>query len=112
MVAFAYSEEEGTYSAEHYEDDVPAEVKQRRLDKLMAVQQRISAEMEAAKVGSVLKTIIDRKEGDYYVGRTEFCSPEVDPEVLIKATRRLRVGSFYDVRITDSDDFDLYGEVE
>lgn len=112
MGAFAYSEEEGTYSAEHYEDDVPAEVKQRRLDKLMAVQQRISAEVEAAKVGSVLKTIIDRKEGDYYVGRTEFCSPEVDPEVLIKATRRLRVGSFYDVRITDSDDFDLYGEVE
>lgn len=112
MGAFAYSEEEGTYSAEHYEDDVLAEVKQRRLDKLMAVQQRISAEVEAAKVGSVLKTIIDRKEGDYYVGRTEFCSPEVDPEVLIKATRRLRVGSFYDVRITDSDDFDLYGEVE
>lgn len=112
MGAFAYSEEEGTYSAEYYKDDVPAEVKQRRLDKLMAVQQRISAEIEAAKVGSVLKTIIDRKEGDYYIGRTEFCSPEVDPEVLIKATRRLRVGAFYDVRITDSDDFDLYGEVE
>lgn len=112
MGAFAYSEEEGTYSAEHYKDDVLAEVKQRRLDKIMAVQQRISAEIEAAKVGSVLKTIIDRKEGDYYIGRTEFCSPEVDPEVLIKATRRLRVGSFYDVRITDSDDFDLYGEVE
>lgn len=111
MGAFAYSEEEGTYSAEHYEDDVPAEEKQRRLDKLMAVQQRVSAEVEAAKVGSVLKTIIDRKEGDYYIGRTEFCSPEVDPEVLIKATRRLRVGSFYDVHITDSDDFDLYGEV-
>lgn len=87
-------------------------MKQRRLDKIMAVQQRISAEIEAAKVGSALKTIIDRKEGDYYIGRTEFCSPEVDPEVLIKATRRLRVGAFYDVRITDSDDFDLYGEVE
>ena len=112
MGAFAYSEEEGTYSAEHYDDDVPAEEKQRRLDKLMAVQQRVSAEVEAAKVGSVLKTIIDRKEGEYYIGRSEFCSPEVDPEILVKATRRLRVGSFYNVHITDSDDFDLYGEVE
>lgn len=112
MGAFAYSEEEGTYSAEHYEDDVPVEVKQRRLDKLMAVQQRISAEVEASKVGSVMKTIIDRKEGDYYIGRTEFCSPEVDPEVLIKDTRRLRRGCFYNVHITDSDDFDLYGEVK
>lgn len=113
MGAFAYSEEEGTYSAEHYEDDVPAEEKQRRLDKLMAVQQRISAEVEAAKVGKTLKTIIDRKEGEYYVGRTEFCSPEVDPEVLIPAdSRRLRTGCFYNVHITDSDDFDLYGEVE
>ena len=111
MGAFAYSEEEGTYSADHYEDDVPADVKQRRLDKLMAVQQRISAEVEASKVGSVMKTVIDRKEGEYYIGRTEFCSPEVDPEVLIKDTRRLRKGCFYDVHITDSDDFDLYGEV-
>ena len=112
MGAFAYSEEEGTYSAEHYDDDVPAEVKQRRLDKLMAVQQRISAEVEAAKVGKTLITIIDRREGDYYVGRTEFCSPEVDPEVLIPADkRRLRSGCFYNVHITDSDDFDLYGEI-
>ena len=112
MGAFAYSEEEGTYSAEHYDDDVPAEIKQRRLDKLMAVQQRISAEVEAAKVGKTLKTIVDRREGDYYVGRTEFCSPEVDPEVLIPVEkRRLRSGCFYNVHITDSDDFDLYGEV-
>ena len=112
MGAFAYSEEEGTYSAEHYDDDVPAEVKQRRLDKLMAVQQRISAEVEAAKVGKTLTTIIDRREGDYYVGRTEFCSPEVDAEVLIPADkRRLRSGCFYNVHITDSDDFDLYGEI-
>ncbi len=112
MGAFAYSEEEGTYSAEHYDDDVPAEIKQRRLDKLMAVQQRISAEVEAAKVGKTLKAIIDRREGDYYVGRTEFCSPEVDPEVLIPVEkRRLRSGCFYNVHITDSDDFDLYGEV-
>ena len=111
MGAFAYSAEDGTYSAEHYEDDVPQEEKQRRLDKLMAVQQRISAEVEALKVGTVLKTIVDRKEGDYYIGRSEFCSPEVDPEVLIKADHRLRVGNFYNVHITDSDDFDLYGEV-
>ena len=83
MGAFAYSEEEGTYSANNYEDDVPAEVKQRRLDELMILQQEISAEVEAEKVGKILKVIIDRKEGDYYIGRTEFCSPEVDPEVLI-----------------------------
>lgn len=112
MGAFAYSEEEGTYSANNYEDDVPAEVKQRRLDELMILQQEISAEVETEKVGKVLKVIIDRKEGDYYVGRTEFCSPEVDPEVLIKAgEKRLRVGCFYNVKITQSEEFDLYGEV-
>lgn len=112
MGAFAYSEEEGTYSANNYEDDVPAEVKQRRLDKLMILQQEISAEVEAEKVGKILKVIIDRKEGDYYIGRTEFCSPEVDPEVLIKAgEKRLRVGCFYNVKITRSEEFDLYGEV-
>lgn len=112
MGAFAYSEEEGTYSANNYEDDVPAEVKQRRLDKLMILQQEISAEVEAEKVGKILKVIIDRKEGDYYTGRTEFCSPEVDPEVLIKAgEKRLRVGCFYNVKITQSEEFDLYGEV-
>ena len=112
MGAFAYSEEEGTYSAQHYEDDVPQEVKERRLDQLMALQQEISAEVEAEKVGRVMTVIIDRKEGDYYVGRTEFCSPEVDPEVLIPAApRRLRVGCFYQVKITQSEEFDLYGEV-
>lgn len=112
MGAFAYSEEEGTYSANNYEDDVPAEVKQRRLDELMILQQEISAEVEAEKVGKILKVIIDRKEGDYYIGRTEFCSPEVDPEVLIKAgEKRLRVGCFYNVKITQSEEFDLYGEV-
>ena len=112
MGAFAYSEEEGTYSANNYEDDVPAEVKQRRLDKLMILQQEISAEVEAEKVGKILKVIIDRKEGDYYIGRTEFCSPEVDPEVLIKAgEKRLRMGCFYNVKITQSEEFDLYGEV-
>ena len=111
MGAFAYSEEEGTYSAKHYKDDVPEEVKQSRLDQLMALQQDISAEVESEKVGKVLKVIIDRKEGDYYIGRTEFCSPEVDPEVLIPATKRLRVGNFYDVKITSSEEFDLYGEL-
>ncbi len=110
MGAFAYSEEEGTYSAEHYQDDVPEEVKQARLDKLMRIQQNISAELEAEKVGHTLKVIIDRQEGDYYIGRTEFCSPEVDPEVLIPvAERRLTIGVFYEVQITDSEEFDLYG---
>ena len=111
MGAFAYSEEEGTYSANNYEDDVPAEVKQRRLDELMILQQDISAEIEAGKVGLTMPVVIDRKEGDYYIGRTEFCSPEVDPEVLIKADQRLRVGSFYKVKMTSSEEFDLYGEV-
>lgn len=113
MGAFAYSEEEGTYSAEHYQDDVPADVKQARLDKLMAVQEKISSEVEAAKVGKTFKVIIDRKEGDYYVGRTEACSPEVDPEVLIPvADRRLRTGHYYNVLMTGSDEFDLYGKVQ
>ena len=112
MGAFAYSEEEGTYSAEHYEDDVPADVKQNRLDELMAIQQEISTEIEAQKVGQVMKVIIDRKEGDYYIGRTEFCSPDVDPEVLIPVAKKtLYVGRFYDVKISNSDEFDLYGEV-
>jgi ribosomal protein S12 methylthiotransferase len=108
MGAFAYSEEEGTYSAQHYEDDVPADVKQQRLDKLMRIQQHISAELEAEKVGRVMRVIIDRQEGDYLIGRTEFCSPEVDPEVLIPATEALAIGEFYDVRITDAEEFDLY----
>lgn len=113
MGAFAYSEEEGTYSADNYEDDVPAEVKQKRLDKLMRIQQRISGEIEAEKVGKVMRVVVDRTEGDYYIARTEFCSPEVDPEVLIKAEkgRELQIGQFYDVRITDSEDFDLYAVV-
>ena len=112
MGAFAYSEEDGTYSAEHYEDDVPEDVKQRRLDKLMRVQQNISAEIEAQKVGQTLSVIIDRVEGDYYIGRTEFCSPEVDPEVLIHQDAKLEIGKIYQVRITDSEEFDLYGVVE
>ena len=110
MGAFAYSHEDGTYAYDHYEDDVPEEVKQQRLDKLMRVQQNISTSVEAEKVGHTLRVIIDRKEGDYYIGRTEYCSPEVDPEVLIPAKeKRLDIGSFYQVRITDSEEFDLYG---
>lgn len=112
MGAFAYSEEEGTYSATHYEDDVPEKVKQQRIDDLMKIQQGISEELESEKVGRVFKVIIDRTEGEYYIGRTEFCSPEVDPEVLIPIEgKTLQTGRFYDVRITDSDEFDLFGEV-
>ena len=112
MGAFAYSEEEGTYAAETYEDSIPHEVKQVRLDELMALQQEISAELSQAKIGQEFKVIIDRKEGEYYIGRTQFDSPEVDPEVLIKAEgKRLFSGRFYRVRITKADDFDLFGEV-
>ena len=112
MGAFAYSEEEGTYAAETYEDSIPQEVKQARLDELMAIQQGISAELSQAKIEQEIKVIIDRKEGEYYIGRTQFDSPEVDPEVLIKAAgQRLFSGRFYKVRITNADDFDLYGEV-
>ena len=106
--AFAYSEEDGTYSALHYEDDVPAEVKQQRLDKLMRVQQNISAEIEASKIGQTLRVVIDRQEGDWYIGRSEFCSPEVDPEVLIPVDEGLTIGEFYQVRVTDAEEFDLY----
>lgn len=110
MGAFAYSEEDGTYAARHFKDEVPDEVKQERLSQLMAIQQEISSEVQAAKVGQTLKVIIDRREGEYYVGRTEFDSPEVDPEVLIPVSNGiLRRGCFYNIRIIDSDDFDLYG---
>ena len=112
MGAFMYSEEEGTYGANHYADDVPEDVKQRRLDELMAVQQVISAEIEAAKIGSTMKVIIDRKENDYFIGRSEFCSPEVDPEILIQGGQKaVQIGSFYQVKITDAEEFDLYGEI-
>lgn len=112
MGAFAYSEEEGTPAQKQFKDEVSDEVKQQRLSELMDLQQDISAEVQAEKVGQTLKVVIDRKEGEYYVGRTEFDSPEVDPEVLIPvADGILRKGSFYNVHIVDSDDFDLYGKV-
>jgi ribosomal protein S12 methylthiotransferase len=110
MGAFAYSEEDGTFSADNYEDDVPENVKQSRLDRLMALQQKISSEIEASLVGKVMRVIVDRKDGDYYVGRTEFSSPEVDPEVLIPAAERhLHIGRFYNTKIIGSEEFDLYG---
>ena len=112
MGAFAYSEEEGTYSAQNYADDIPEEVKQKRLDEIMAIQQEISFELNHKKIGQTLKVIIDRVEGEYYVGRTEYDSPEVDPEVLIKNEGiKLRIGEFYNITIEDADDFDLYGRV-
>jgi ribosomal protein S12 methylthiotransferase len=112
MGAFAYSEEEGTPAQKKYEDEVSDEIKQQRLSELMDLQQGISAEVQAQKVGKILKVIIDRKEGEYYVGRTEYDSPEVDPEVLIPVSNgALRRGCFYDVEIVDSDDFDLYGRI-
>jgi ribosomal protein S12 methylthiotransferase len=111
MGAFAYSEEEGTHSAEAYEDEIPDEVKQVRLSKLMRLQQRISAEVQEQKVGKTLRVIIDRCEGEFFIGRTEFDSPEVDPEVLIavKDAEGMELGHFYDIDITSADDFDLYG---
>lgn len=111
MGAFPYSEEEGTYSALHYDDDIPFEVKQARVDQLMEIQQQISEELNRAKIGSVLRVIIDREEGDCYVGRTEFDSPEVDPEVLISKNKILNIGEFYEVKIVDAEAFELMGEV-
>ena len=112
MGAFAYSEEEGTYAASHYEDNVPQAVKQARLDELMGIQQQISAELNANKIGRQFKVIIDRVEGDYYVGRTEFDSPEVDPEVLIERDgASLKIGNFYQIEVDGSDDFDLFGHI-
>ena len=92
---------------------MPADVKRQRLDELMSIQQEISGELNQAKVGKTLKVIIDRKEGEYYIGRTEFDSPEVDPEVLIKVEdgHRLRTGAFHFVKITGADDFDLYATI-
>jgi ribosomal protein S12 methylthiotransferase len=112
MGAFAYSEEQGPPSARLYDDNIPAEVKQERLSRLMRLQQKISAEIQEDKVGKEMRIVIDRKEGDWYVGRTEYDSPEVDPEILIPASvDGLAPGMFYNVRVTKADDFDLYGEV-
>lgn len=111
MGAFPYSEEEGTFSGDNYEDDIPEDVKQSRVDKLMAVQQEVSLEVNRSKIGQVLKVVIDREEADYFIGRTEFDSPEVDPEVLVEKSLALEIGQFYDVEITGAEEFDLYGVV-
>lgn len=113
MGAFAYSEEEGTYSAEHYSDDVPEDVKQIRLDKIMRVQERISAELEAEKIGKTFRVVVDRLEGDFYIARSEYSSPEVDPEILIEADKDhpLNIGEFYEVEITGAEEFDVYARV-
>ena len=112
MGAIAYSEEEGTYAAEHFEDDIDEETKQARLGLLMRVQQRIAEEVSAASVGQTMQVIIDREEGEYYIGRTQYDSPEVDPEVLIrKADNNVEIGQYYMVEITGADEFDLYGKV-
>lgn len=111
MGAFTYSEEEGTYAASEYTDEIEPEVKQERLDAIMRIQERVAAESNASKVGQTFKVIIDKEEGDYYVGRTEFDSPEVDPEVLIKKEQLLQIGNFYQVYITSAETFELFGEV-
>ena len=113
MGAFAYSEEDGTRAANNYPDDVAEQVKMQRLDKLMALQQQISEEIAASRIGQVLPVIIDNREGDYYVGRTEYDSPEVDGVVYVSAPdgRLLRRGCIYNVEIIDSNEFDLYGEL-
>ena len=112
MGAFAYSQEEGTYAAEHFADDIPAEVKQRRLDEIMELQEQISLDVNEAKVGSTMRVIIDSEDEDYYVGRTEFDSPEVDPEVLIAKNQPLKIGEFYDVTITEALPYELIAEVK
>ena len=113
MGAFAYCEEEGTFAANNYRDSISRKKKQERLDRLMEVQQRISTRLNDAKVGNTYRTIIDRVEGEYYIGRTEYDSPDVDTEVLIAvADGELEIGNFYSVRITDATEFDLMGIVE
>ena len=121
--AFAYSEEEGTYAAKHYKDEIPQEEKDRRVDTIMALQQTISSEILSQMVGTQQRVVIDREEADYYIGRTQYDSPEVDCEVLIakkgnKAMRRkvrgeekLKIGEFYTVNIIKSEDFDLYASL-
>ena len=112
MGAFPYSHEDGTYAYDHYQDNVPEEVKQQRMDDLMALQESISAAISQDKVGSLQKVIIDREDDAYYIGRTQFDSPEVDPEVLILKEDKLIIEEFYPVRITNAEPFDLYGKVE
>jgi ribosomal protein S12 methylthiotransferase len=107
MGAFAYCEEEGTYGAKNFADDIPQEVKQARLDKLMALQEQISLEIQTAKVGQTFEVVVDREEDEFYVGRTQWDSPEVDPEVLIKKEKPLQIGEFYNVVVDEALPFEL-----
>ena len=125
MGAFAYSEEDGTYAQRHYQDDIPQTEKERRVEKIMAIQQEISAELLSKFVGTTQRVIIDREEENYYIGRTQYDSPEVDCEVLIEKEgdearkqggekareKQLKIGEFYTVTINKSEDFDLYATI-
>jgi ribosomal protein S12 methylthiotransferase len=108
---FPFSNEEGTYACKNFKDDVPEEVKQERADEIMEIQQQISAELNQQKIGKTFKVIIDRQEGEFFVGRTEFDSPEVDGEVLVTSDRPLSKGGFVNVKITGAEDYDLFGVV-
>lgn len=109
MGAFTYSHETGTYAFKHYADEIPQEIKQERLDYLMRIQEKIAFDSNYSKIGQVMKTIVDREEDDFYIGRTQFDSPEVDPELLITKDRKLTPGSFYEVKVNDAQPFELYG---
>lgn len=111
MGAFAYCEEEGTFAAKHYSDEIPQDVKEARQAEIMEIQEEIALELNEAKIGKTFKVIIDREEDEFFVGRTEFDSPEVDPEVLVKKNAQLSVGNFYNVEITSAMPFELIGEV-
>lgn len=111
MGAFAYSEEEGTFAAKHYDDIIPDDVKTQRLDEIMSLQEEISQDIQAEKIGKIVKVIIDNFDEEYYYGRTEWDSPEVDPEVLISTDTELEIGNFYQVEITDATPFELFGKV-
>lgn len=105
---FEYSHEENTYAFDHYKDDIPAEVKAERAAAIMELQQQIALEQNQSKIGETFKVLIDRREGEYYVGRTEFDSPEVDNEVLISSVKKMQVGNFAYVKITEADEYDLF----
>ena len=108
---FPYSHEEHSYAFDKYDDVIPDDVKEQRVDAVMELQQRISEEINRDKIGKTYRIIMDRAEGEYWVGRTEFDSPEVDTEVLIASSTSIKAGSFYTVKITDANDYDLFGEV-
>jgi ribosomal protein S12 methylthiotransferase len=109
---FTYSEEDGTNAAKKYKDNIPNRKKKERADEIMAIQQQISLELNHAKIGKSYHTIIDKETDEYYIGRTEFDSPEVDNEVLIKKDKPLVIGNFYQVKITGAEEFDLFAQLE